>query len=397
MHKKLIAVAVAGALGAPMLVYAQASTVQLYGSVRSEYGRIDEGGTRATYDRLENPGSSYIGFRGTEKLGGGLSAWFQIEQTFNADGGEFGNASDAAGGGLPSGWADRNTAVGLRGNFGNVFFGQWDSPYKLSSGSNYRPFDTTGAMGVASILHNETTTSDNVSNTTSFHRRSSGSINYHTPTWNGFTGMFQWTDTQQKRGGAFAGPPDQKARSWSLGATYRNGPLYIGSGYERHVDYRAADLDDSAFNINAAYTFMKVLRIGGIWERLRYDGAAGTSTKSNNYGIYADWRISGPHQLIAGFTVARDSSGNGGGVGGVGSAVAGATTTNGAGLVVNANDNGGKLFAISYAYHLSKRTNVYVGYADLNNDAAGRYRLHRTTRNTGQDMDAIVLGVRHTF
>ncbi|MBI2508643.1 MAG: porin, partial [Betaproteobacteria bacterium] len=153
MQKKVIALAVAGALGAPALAYAQTSTVQIYGKVNAEYAYIDEGGSRNTYDRVFNPGSSAIGFRGEEKLGGGLSAWFQCESEFNIQGT-----------GLPL--CRRNSAVGLKGGFGNIFFGNWDTPYKQTSAATYRPFDTTGYLGVGSILHNETTTAANGTVTT---------------------------------------------------------------------------------------------------------------------------------------------------------------------------------------------------------------------------------------
>ena len=41
MQKKLLAVAVAGALGAPAFALAQTSTVQIYGTMYVEYGYVD--------------------------------------------------------------------------------------------------------------------------------------------------------------------------------------------------------------------------------------------------------------------------------------------------------------------------------------------------------------------
>ena len=46
MQKKLIAVAMAGAFGAPALALAQTSTVQIYGTVNMEYGYVDAGNAR---------------------------------------------------------------------------------------------------------------------------------------------------------------------------------------------------------------------------------------------------------------------------------------------------------------------------------------------------------------
>ena len=81
MHKKLMAAAVAGVLAAPVIAQAQ-STVQIYGVAEWEYGVLEQGNGRPRVDYNEVTGS-YLGFRGTESLGGGLSAWFQCETTMD--------------------------------------------------------------------------------------------------------------------------------------------------------------------------------------------------------------------------------------------------------------------------------------------------------------------------
>ena len=68
MQKKLMAVAVAGALGAPALAFAQASTVQIYGTVYVEWSRVDGGPSAAiapagtfgqtNVDFIQTPGSA---------------------------------------------------------------------------------------------------------------------------------------------------------------------------------------------------------------------------------------------------------------------------------------------------------------------------------------------------
>src|SRR5918997_613510 len=99
MQKKLMAVAVAGVLGAPVVALAPTSTVQVYGTLYVEYSRIDQGGPRQNVDILQTPGSN-IGFKGEEKLGGGLSAWFQCESTADVRGQD------------QDGWCSRNSALG---------------------------------------------------------------------------------------------------------------------------------------------------------------------------------------------------------------------------------------------------------------------------------------------
>jgi predicted porin len=55
------------------------------------------------------------------------------------------------------------------------------------------------------------------------------------------------------------------------------------------------------------------------------------------------------------------------------------------------------MYSIMYAYALSKRTEVNVAYTRLSNDSAGLYRLHATTRATGEDQSALGVGIRHSF
>ena len=90
MNKKLMAVAVAGALAAPAAVFAQASSVQIYGRLNAGIDQYQDkgastpgsnGGGLANRTRIFDS-SSRLGFRGTEDLGNGLKAIFLIESGF---------------------------------------------------------------------------------------------------------------------------------------------------------------------------------------------------------------------------------------------------------------------------------------------------------------------------
>lgn len=389
MNKKLIAIAVAGALGVPVLAYAQASTVQMYGQVRLEYSYVDEGANRIKYDRLRNPGSSYIGFRGAERLGGGNEAWFQIETNFPGDGAGQSNAGT---------WADRNTAVGLKGGFGNFFVGQWDGAYKRAAvnARYYGPLITVGVTGVGSIMHNETTTASNVSNRTSFYRRQANAINYHSPVWSGFQAMLSYSATDEASGvasGTIAGKP----RVWELGANYINGPLALGAAYAQHLDYNPAARPtgtgvgqynggtDTGWVLAAGYQFAGVFRLSGAYERLKYETAVNESTDRNAWTLVGEWRIQGPHTLALGYVKGNSSGGNG------------LRNVNTIAANGGAGNTGATKWSLAYYYNFSKRTRGSVGYSRLNNDSAARYRLHGTTSNTGQDMTAWGAILQHSF
>ena len=129
MNKKLVAVAVAGLLAAPLAAEAQTANVTLYGrfnltleAVRGAQVQdavnglpVSPNGVNRTVYRVSS-NSSRLGVRGTEALGGGLSAIFQIESTVSAD----------TGGGL---LGTRETFVGLQGSWGTVKVGHFLAPY----------------------------------------------------------------------------------------------------------------------------------------------------------------------------------------------------------------------------------------------------------------------------
>src|SRR5438132_2670616 len=213
MNKKLMAVAVAGALTAPGLAVAQVG-----GSPGvSLYGRLDTGvmiqkfssdGTGAIPELKKNdifsPGNA-LGFRGREDLGGGTAAWFQLETGVWPDG----RLDGAANSGQHFG--GRNSAVGFSSVAGDVLFGIWDSPYKVaygtanlvtsggfaSSGIIMGNGDTTGALpnalcgntvsntngGLAGTGTNPASVcvTEATSNGTAWSRRVNNSIQYWSP------------------------------------------------------------------------------------------------------------------------------------------------------------------------------------------------------------------------
>ena len=89
MKKSLIALAVVAASGAAM---AQ-SSVTLYGVADAGVGKIKSGGTDSsnkvefTSGSTMNNGTSRLGVRGTEDLGGGLKAGFNFETGLDLDDG----------------------------------------------------------------------------------------------------------------------------------------------------------------------------------------------------------------------------------------------------------------------------------------------------------------------
>jgi len=420
MKKKLIAVAVAGALGAPAVALAQAgSTVQIYGTIIVNYNYLDRGGNTPKVDML-NAHDANIGFKGEEALGGGLSAWFQCESTADLTGEGSGNGDTH--------WCGRNSGVGLKGAFGNVWYGIWDTPLKVMA-APLRPFSTSGAYGMGGVMWNEagsnignpvtttatTTTAVTLAGVTvgtaastvttapagsaraSFTRRQNNTINYYTPNFSGFQAGLAWTSTDEATAQDNA-TVAAKPRLWGLAATYTNGPLYVGLGYEKHSDYNPAGQtaytggNDTGWNIGVAYTFMGKLKASVIYASQEYEVAAGQNLKHDSWGLFGDWNIAGPHRVRAEYVWAGDTKGSS-------TAAINQYARPCTAVGVCRGDTGASLYSIQYAYGFSKRTEVNFGYSRINNDNNASYRLQTTgsVGATGVDMSAWVLGVKHTF
>jgi general bacterial porin, GBP family len=123
MKKKLISLAVAGALAAPMAAFADGTNVTLFGSVQSEYSTVNIEGIRggAQADIGDDAARSRFGMHITEQLGGGLKAKAHIEYGLNTGSGDIGFA--------------RERWVGLANDhWGEVKLGRVNSPFKDFAG-----------------------------------------------------------------------------------------------------------------------------------------------------------------------------------------------------------------------------------------------------------------------
>ena len=357
MNKKLMAVAVAGAFVTPALVFAQTATVQVYGRATVEYGYADQGTGRPNTDIFQTPGGSAVGFKGQEQLGGGLSAWFQCESSADVRGMN------------QDGFCSRNSAIGMRGGWGNLYFGRWDTPFKRATVGMVGAGDT-GLLGAAfTMTGNSTGTiasggasiSRNV-----WKRRESSQIYYESPRFSGFQVLGSFSGANAT--GVVDATTSQKPRVGSISGSYSNGPLNIALGYEKHYDFGSVggSNDDRAWTVGANYRFMGNLLVGFQYIDMKYETSATTELKKKNWFVGADWNFSGPHHVMGAYVHAGDSKGN---------ATVGIAGGSGSLAAPSALGTGARFWELAYGYDFSKRTNVKLGYVKLDNDTAAIYGL----------------------
>src|SRR5207247_7575367 len=80
------------------------------------------------YEPRVSDQSSRIIFSGTQDLGGGTRAWFQLDSRFQSDVGGSTQTNTGATTAINL-WAGGNTGVGLAGDWGKLTIGRWDLHY----------------------------------------------------------------------------------------------------------------------------------------------------------------------------------------------------------------------------------------------------------------------------
>ena len=205
MKKSLIALAVLAASGASM---AQ-SSVTLYGIADVYFGSsktsiTDEASVRDTVVDSAALNTSRFGFKGSEDLGGGLKANFQLEQGFNMDTG----AASSAG-------FNRQAWVGLSGGFGEVQLGKvWTSYDDIRLSAN----DTFNANVAASY-----------SSWLGYSDRTDNGIKYTSPSFGGISGSLTYALGEDKG----TGTTNNASSVASLGLQYANGPVFVGFAHQQ--------------------------------------------------------------------------------------------------------------------------------------------------------------------
>lgn len=351
MNKKLLALVMAAAMAAPFAASADSNVI--YGKMHYSWDFADTNEAGDSSD--DAPGisrASRLGFKGSEDLGDGMKAVFQIESQINSTVGS------------------RNTFVGLAGGFGTVVLGRHDTPYKIATGS----LDIFG--DTAADYNNIIGTN---SGGTDFDERVSQTIAYITPTMGGFHGAIarvslkanEDTDTTGTPPVAIAGNDETEA--WSVAGIYKNGPLFGSLAWESHSGPiglgSTGSQEEDALKLGLGYSFGDS-KIGFIYENIDHDGSNSALSRDAYYINFA--QKFGANTFKIAYGNADDSDA--------------------------ATNDGADTWAVGIDHAMSKRTKVYGLYTTMSNDSAGNYGLNGYSNVVaGKDVDAFSVGIVHKF
>lgn len=367
MNKKLLAAALGLAFAAP--VFADSSNVVLYGRIHEAltHDRVD--GTAGQGVAMKDV-SSRLGVKGSEDLGGGLSAIFAYEFGVQADNG-------TATTGIQS---TRHSYVGFKSNeLGTLVFGKQDggndsqaplynqaSEVAYSVSNNGGELTTIGGSGVGiggQAVINRT-------------QRVGNSIGYAVKVA-GVDVSFRHAMVGTNDATTTPGTNENDSRQTEVAATYHTGPITLGGGYQdftysNGVAANAATNSnnlDNLYQLVGAYDF-GVAKVGLVYGHGKLRNTVKGEDKVTDYRLSTWVPINGNTGLVA-------SYGRGDHVN--------AESALGAGDQYIGKD---KVLQVAAYYDFSKRTRTYFGVNQSKAEQANGSDVKDT---------AVVLGLRHNF
>jgi len=381
MQKKIIALAIAGL--ASTAAFAQ-TNVTIYGIVdASAYGTsvstAPAGLNKTNYGFLSNAvASSRLGFKGTEDLGNGLKAIFNLETELSLATGQMGSSTAGAGAGTFS----RAANVGLASNYGTLTLGRQATPtYAAVAASDvlgansgglinawvYSNLDTTASRITG--LNNSASLTNMTNNAAALPNAYAAGAGYASPVFAGLQ-VKVYTNV----GNNTTGYDYSNAGLRDIGVSYNNGGIALNVTHQavRSTSATNADINEQKNTlVGGSYTFGDV-KLAAAWVKTKFDASLANADDIRTYTLGGTYQL-GKTKLGLSYTNTKDTE-------------------------VTANKTTQITAMADYA--LSKRTSAYALVTRANNSGAaqmnGLYTANATTAGA-VDATSIALGVRHSF
>jgi predicted porin len=343
MKKQILAVAVASAMLSPLAALAE---IQFYGRAHVSFEHLDDGDQNG-WNVSSN--SSRLGFRANHELNDSLTATMQIEQNIRYENGA-------------GSFASRDSFVGLRGDFGLVRMGFFDTPLKAVRSNTDFFGDQIGDA------RNMTRVRDGYSgNDYDFDTRFRNGVHYRTPSFGGVTIDLHYS-TNTDAGTSVTN--DNDALSTSL--TYRNGGLYLAGAYERKNDSSS-----DATRLGFRYNFGD-FQLAALAQFATVKGASGFATDQDvdTYGLGGSYAINDKVTIKAQYYM----------------------------ISADAEERDANMTAVGLDYRIASPFRLLFAYAKTSNDNNATYSMsrggHDTTISTvapGLNHSGFSIGFRYDF
>jgi predicted porin len=340
------------------------SNVTIYGIV--DAGIVSERGGKAGNVTKVSSGvanASRIGFRGTEDLGGGLSAIFTLEAGYRVDDGALDNTNNAL--------FNRQAFVGLRSTTaGTLTIGRQYTPWYNALAQVGDPF----AAGLAG-------SAKNLFPANGINLRNSNAVVYQTPVFNGFSGEVFYGFGEQSESSA--------GRQLSAAVSYTNGGLNARLAYNNRNNDQATGLAPTVERGIGRNSLLAV--------NYDFQVAKAYFMYGQNKGLNSVAYANSTAYTTTAVPASQDSRDA---LLGVQVPVAGKTGKVIASFIYKddreAFNRDAKQWAIGYMHDISKRTTGYVSYASIDNKNGASFTVGGNSE-AGTGDRAFNVGVRHSF
>ena len=348
--------AAAALLALAPLAHAQLKTdglLEIYGRASLSVDQLNDGDK---YDRTNlSSNASRIGFKGSKKMGGLTGIW-QIEQEIQVN---LSNGTSDTNTRL----ASRDTFVGLRGDFGTVRAGKFDTPFKVARG----PFNLFGDQ--LGDMRNLTRVGD-----AKFDERFNNMLEYQTPVVNGLQARVAHSFHAGSAATMSAGA-DVKDTATSASLGYKVGDLNLTVAMENYGAGTATTGKRNATRAAASYKVNKELSVMGFYQTAESSTGA-INQGADVTGLGFQYTVSPKVALKAHYMNRKAEV-----------ALSDASS-----------------YTLGAEYRLDKSLRFYAAYASLDNDSAIKltpYKEGRTAApaagTNGKTTSGLSLGMRYDF
>jgi predicted porin len=253
MKKTILSLAIATTL--PAFAYAEKVEVELpefYGKINVSVQNTQEGDSSVS-EVVSN--ASRLGLKGKLALKHGLTGVYQAEYETQVDDGSKGGQT----------FTQRNIFAGVKGDFGQVIVGNFDTPLKKVQ-NKVDLFSDLEADIKSAITNSE--------------NRKSNTVQYNTPKISGLVATVAHVASES----------ETVNDGTSSSITYTRNELYLGAAYDTDVN-----VDSDVLRIVAQYS-INDFTLGGLWEQ---DNSAGSDNDKDGWVYSAAYKLNSDIKLKA--------------------------------------------------------------------------------------------------
>lgn len=319
----------------------EAASVQVYGRAHISVDYLDDGARYGEANMSSN--SSRLGFKAEKKTASGITGFMQIEGEITYNQGD-------------SSLSSRDTFVGIKGDFGSLRAGKFDTPFKTARGPANLFGDQLGDMRNLTRVDNGR-----------FDERTPNTLHYQTPSFGGFQANLAYSMHE----GTYEGHKYDD-QGYSLSLTYKGGPVDVAVAYEKYEeDYSRGERD--AVRAAIAYKVIDPLKLVAFAQKVDHDVQDHLDSKT--YGLGAEFAVT-KNTYLKGMYLVRNS---------------------------DADEQDSDMIAVGIEHRLDRALRVYLNYAVVDNEDDVRLTPWAQGRSTnapgawGEEAKGLSLGLRYDF